>query len=76
MLTLGRWLEPLLLKTLPSERFIDNVPVMPDSPQEDEIALANMTEPSFYHGKRMVLSYWQAQSHLPAVNQASLEHYQ
>ena len=50
MLTLGRWLEPLLLKTLPSERFIDNVPVMPDSPQEDEIALANMTKPSFYHG--------------------------
>jgi omega-hydroxy-beta-dihydromenaquinone-9 sulfotransferase len=50
MLTLGRWLEPLLRKTLPSERFIDNVPVQVDSPQEDEIALANMIDLSFYHG--------------------------
>ncbi len=50
MLTLGRWLEPLLQKTLPSERFIDNVPVQADSPQEDEIALANMIDLSFYHG--------------------------
>jgi hypothetical protein len=50
MLTLGQWLEPLLRRTLPSERFIDNVPVQPDSPQEDEIALANMIDLSFYHG--------------------------
>ena len=50
MLTLGKWFEPLLRKTLPSERFIDNVPVQPDSPQEDEIALANMIDLSFYHG--------------------------
>lgn len=50
MLTLGKWFEPLLRKTLPSKRFIDNVPVQPDSPQEDEIALANMIDLSFYHG--------------------------
>lgn len=50
MLQLGRWLEPMLIKTLPSERFIDNVPVQHDSPQEDEIALANMIDLSFYHG--------------------------
>lgn len=50
MLLLGRWLEPWLIKTLPSERFIDNVPVQHDSPQEDEIALANMIDVSFYHG--------------------------
>ncbi len=28
MLLLGRWMEPWLIKTLPSERFIDNVPVL------------------------------------------------
>jgi hypothetical protein len=50
MLTLGRWLEPWLVKALPSERFIDNVAVHRDAPQEDEIALANMTDISFYHG--------------------------
>jgi hypothetical protein len=50
MLTLGKWLEPLLIRSLPSERFIDNVAVKPDSPQEDEIALANMMDISFYHG--------------------------
>lgn len=50
MLLLGRWMERWLIKTLPSERFIDNVPVQHDSPQEDEIALANMIDVSFYHG--------------------------
>jgi hypothetical protein len=35
---------------LPEKRFIDNIPVKPDSPQEDEIALANMSHLSFYHG--------------------------
>ena len=49
-LLLGRMLEPLLARALPSGRYIDNVAVEPDSPQEDEIALANMTPLSFYHG--------------------------
>lgn len=35
---------------LPEKRFIDNIPVKSDSPQEDEIALANMSHLSFYHG--------------------------
>lgn len=35
---------------LPEKRYIDNIPVKPDSPQEDEIALANMSHLSFYHG--------------------------
>ena len=43
-------LRPLLEKALPAHRFIDNVPVTPQSPQEDEIALANMLPLSFYHG--------------------------
>ncbi|MBL25928.1 MAG: sulfotransferase family protein [Rhodospirillaceae bacterium] len=43
-------LRPLLEQALPAHRFIDNVPVTPESPQEDEIALANMLPLSFYHG--------------------------
>ena len=45
----GRLLRPLLTRALPAHRFIDNIPVRPDSPQEDEIGLANMTLLSFYH---------------------------
>jgi hypothetical protein len=45
----GRFLEPLLRRALPAHRFIDDIPVGPRSPQEDEIALANMTPLSFYH---------------------------
>jgi len=42
--------NPLLERALPKHRFIDNIPVTPTSPQEDEIAIANMSEVSFYHG--------------------------
>lgn len=45
----GRLASPLLRRALPAHRFIDNIPVEPNSPQEDEIALANMTPLSFYH---------------------------
>ncbi|GGY46259.1 sulfotransferase family protein [Parvularcula lutaonensis] len=50
MLTLGKWLRPMLEKQLPDSRYIDNIPVTPTSPQEDEIALANLSAMSFYHG--------------------------
>lgn len=46
---LGHLLEPMLTKKLPEHRYIDRVAVDPDSPQEDEIALANMTDLSYYH---------------------------
>lgn len=49
-LTLGKLMGPILEQALPKERFIDRVPVNPDSPQEDEIALASMQSLSFYHG--------------------------
>lgn len=49
-LTLGNLLRPVLEKALPEGRFIDKVAVNPDSPQEDEIALASMQLLSFYHG--------------------------
>jgi len=49
-LLLGRWLRPLLNQALPESRLIDNVAVNPDSPQEDEIALASMQTLSYYHG--------------------------
>lgn len=48
--TLTRWFRPLLEKALPKSRFIDNVAIRPNSPQEDEIGLANMSELSFLHG--------------------------
>lgn len=50
MFGLGKALRPLLERALPERRYIDNIPVHPDSPQEDEIAIANMSDVSFYHG--------------------------
>ena len=35
---------------LPRDRLIDNIPVTPDSPQEDELPLALMSTVSYYHG--------------------------
>ncbi|WP_448586675.1 sulfotransferase family protein [Thermaurantiacus sp.] len=48
-LGLARLLRPALERALPESRFIDAIPVTPTSPQEDEIALANMSPLSFYH---------------------------
>ena len=50
MFGLARALRPLLERQLPKERYVDPLPVTPTSPQEDEIALANMAPVSFYHG--------------------------
>lgn len=50
MFGLGSLFRPVLERSLPAHRYIDNIPVLPDSPQEDEIAIANMTAQSFYHG--------------------------
>jgi len=47
---LARVFRPVLEMALPEHRYIDNIPVTPTSPQEDEIAIANMTDLSFYHG--------------------------
>lgn len=49
LLGLVRALRPLLERCLPDGRYIDNVRVTPESPQEDEFAIANMTPLSFYH---------------------------
>ena len=46
---LAAGLRPLLERLLPEKRFIDNIPVTPQSPQEDEVPLANMTTLSLYH---------------------------
>jgi hypothetical protein len=43
-------IKTILEEHLPSDRLIDNVPVTPDSPQEDELPLALMTDISYYHG--------------------------
>lgn len=50
VLALGRALAPLLKQALPSDRYVDNVRVTPESPQEDSIALSNMLPLSYYHG--------------------------
>jgi hypothetical protein len=42
ILSLGTWLRPLLERALPEDRHVDRVAVDPDSPQEDEIPLANL----------------------------------
>lgn len=48
-LSLSKLFGPLLKRSLPKGRFIDEVPVTPRSPQEDEFALANMMPYSFLH---------------------------
>ena len=48
--TLGRWLRPWLTAMLPKTRYVDQVAVAPDAPQEDEIPLGSMSPISFYHG--------------------------
>ncbi len=50
MFGIARALGPLLERALPEHRWIDRIPVTPTSPQEDEIAIASMTDLSFYHG--------------------------
>ncbi|MEO1469173.1 MAG: sulfotransferase [Pseudomonadota bacterium] len=50
MFLLARLVRPVLERQLPETRYIDNIPVTPTAPQEDEIALANMSPLSFYHG--------------------------
>jgi hypothetical protein len=47
--SLVRLLRPLVERHFPEHRFIDNVSLRRDSPTEDEIALANMVTPSYYH---------------------------
>ncbi|MEP3231239.1 MAG: sulfotransferase [Hyphomicrobiales bacterium] len=49
MFSIIKTLRPLLERTIPRDRYIDAIPVTPDAPQEDEIALASMTPISFYH---------------------------
>ncbi|MDX1487876.1 MAG: sulfotransferase [Acidiferrobacterales bacterium] len=49
-LGLVRTLAPVLKQALPSDRYVDNVRVTPESPQEDSIALSNMLPLSYYHG--------------------------
>jgi len=49
MFTINRWFRPLLERCLPKSRLIDAVPVNPNSPQEDEFAIANMSPLSFCH---------------------------
>ncbi|MEO1492287.1 MAG: sulfotransferase [Pseudomonadota bacterium] len=50
MFGIARAFGPLLERALPEHRWIDRIPVTPTSPQEDEIAIASMTDLSFYHG--------------------------
>lgn len=49
ILTLGTWLQPWLERALPEDRHVDRVAVRPDSPQEDEIPLANQQPLSLFH---------------------------
>jgi len=48
-LSLTKLFRPILKKSLPEGRTIDEVAVTEDSPQEDEFALANMTPYSMLH---------------------------
>jgi hypothetical protein len=47
---IGNLLEPVFRRLIPGDRYVDAVAVTPESPQEDEIALASMQDLSYYHG--------------------------
>lgn len=49
LLTLATWLQPVLERALPEDREVDDVAVTPQSPQEDEIPVANMQPLSVFH---------------------------
>ena len=49
LLTLATWFRPWLEQALPEDRYVDKVAVTPDSPQEDEIPLANQQSLSVFH---------------------------
>ena len=49
-LGLNRFWRARLEEWLPHDRIIDPIPVTPDAPQEDELALALMQPLSYYHG--------------------------
>ncbi len=49
MLFKGRFLKNQMTRQTPAIRPMDNVPLSPGAPQEEEFALANMTSRSFYH---------------------------
>ena len=57
-LLMSRWCGSLLERSLPKERFIDRIPVTPESPQEDEIGLASMQTVSFYHALYFPGHFW------------------
>ena len=44
-----RWLKPFMARHMPSVRPMDNVAVSVDAPQEEEIAIANMSRMSMLH---------------------------
>jgi len=50
LLTIGKWLRPLLEKKIPADRLIDQVAITAGSPQEDEFGIANMVTTSWLHG--------------------------
>lgn len=50
LLIIGRIFKPWLERSIPSDRWIDRVPVNVHSPQEDEFGVANMIPSSFLHG--------------------------
>lgn len=78
-LTLGKWMQPLLNKALPQGRFIDQVAVNPDSPQEDEIALASMQPLSFYHGlyfPQRFIQHFNAGIFLEGCNQREVQRWE
>ncbi|WP_191060220.1 sulfotransferase family protein [Geminicoccus harenae] len=49
-LGLARLVRPFIEQFYPKTRLIDGVPLAPDLPQEDELAIANLSPWSFYHG--------------------------
>ncbi|NHJ32693.1 MAG: sulfotransferase [Asgard group archaeon] len=46
----GKLFKPILRRFLPSKRRMDNMPLGPFEPQEEEYAMANISSYSLYHG--------------------------
>lgn len=71
-----RLLKPMFGKKMPSVRPMDNMAFSIDLPQEEEVAIANLTPYSFYHQSsfpRMAESYVERYALFEGVPEASVE---
>lgn len=61
MFLMGNWVSKLLAFFLPEKRYMDNIKISPEAPEEPEFAMGNISQYCFFHGfsfpKQMLLYF-------------------